>query len=569
MVPKLLMLFRPNIILSGLVLILLLGGLLRAYQIGSNPPGLTWDEASFGYNAYSILKTGKDEYGNFLPLQLKSFGDYKPAVYTYLSIPFIATLGLTETAVRLPNVILGTLTILMVYLLVNLLFKNKFLALACALMMAISPYAIQFSRPAYEVSTALFFNISAAYFFVRGLKKPQFFILSALFFGLSLFTYQASRLFVPLIVLALVITNIKELKLSKFLVASGVTLAVFMALAGLLIILFHQSNRIAATSYFKYADNRATISLAKQESPNGYSNLGFQILHGDWFYNIRGLGEHYLIYFSPSILFVNGDYDLRHKVPDLGVLYYISAVLIPLGLVLAFKKKESKIILLWLLIAPLPAVLSRDLINFQRAFNLSLPLSVLEGFGLYFLVKYLLTLPKVKSSILLSIVSLVILGNFLIYLDRYFVHGPKELSRGWLYGYKEVMLGLAPEKYQQVIMTDFYKQPYIFYLFYKQYPPEKFQKQAVLDQPTADVGEIKRIDNIEFRHVYFPDDRNLKNTLLIGIEDELPDNDVKGAQGSQLIGQINFLDQTPAFRIVENESSRAGTRSFSSGEKNR
>ena len=88
-----------------LIIILSLSFILRIYQINSNPPGLTWDEASLGYNAYSILKTGKDEYGSFLPITLKSFGDYKPAVYAYLSLPFIAVLGLNELAVRLPSVL--------------------------------------------------------------------------------------------------------------------------------------------------------------------------------------------------------------------------------------------------------------------------------------------------------------------------------------------------------------------------------------------------------------------------------------------------------------------------------
>jgi len=37
------------------------------------PPGFNADEAAFGYNAYSLLKTGRDEYGTLLPLSIKSF----------------------------------------------------------------------------------------------------------------------------------------------------------------------------------------------------------------------------------------------------------------------------------------------------------------------------------------------------------------------------------------------------------------------------------------------------------------------------------------------------------------
>ncbi|EKD95597.1 MAG: hypothetical protein ACD_24C00433G0001, partial [uncultured bacterium] len=54
--------------LTILLLIVLLGGALRFYQLASVPPSLARDEVSVGYNAYSILKTGKDEYGRIFPL---------------------------------------------------------------------------------------------------------------------------------------------------------------------------------------------------------------------------------------------------------------------------------------------------------------------------------------------------------------------------------------------------------------------------------------------------------------------------------------------------------------------
>jgi len=57
-----------------LVVIILLASFLRLYNLANVPPHLTPDEASLGYNAYSILKTGKDEYGKFMPIIFKSFG---------------------------------------------------------------------------------------------------------------------------------------------------------------------------------------------------------------------------------------------------------------------------------------------------------------------------------------------------------------------------------------------------------------------------------------------------------------------------------------------------------------
>src|SRR5258708_39046069 len=97
--------------LAIIFLILFVALALRTYKIDINPPGLTPDEASLGYNAYSILKTGRDEYGTILPVIFKSFGDYKPGLYVYLAVPAVATFGLNETAVRLPRVIAGVFTV--------------------------------------------------------------------------------------------------------------------------------------------------------------------------------------------------------------------------------------------------------------------------------------------------------------------------------------------------------------------------------------------------------------------------------------------------------------------------
>src|SRR3990172_7308426 len=102
-----------------LLIILLMAAFLRLWNLGSIPPGLTPDEASLGYNAYSILKTGRDEYGELMPIVFKSFGDYKAGLYVYLTVPFVALLGLTEFAIRLPSAVAGVTAVWLVYKIVN------------------------------------------------------------------------------------------------------------------------------------------------------------------------------------------------------------------------------------------------------------------------------------------------------------------------------------------------------------------------------------------------------------------------------------------------------------------
>ena len=76
---------------------------------------LLWDEAALGYNAYSISQTLRDEYGQFMPLIFKSFGDYKPGLYVYLAVPFVTIFGLNEISVRLPSIILGALSPILLF----------------------------------------------------------------------------------------------------------------------------------------------------------------------------------------------------------------------------------------------------------------------------------------------------------------------------------------------------------------------------------------------------------------------------------------------------------------------
>ena len=107
-----------------LILILMLAAVLRFYQLGQIPPSLNWDEVSNGYNAYSILKTARDEHGNFLPLTFRAFGDYNPALSVYTLVLSIAIFGLNQFAVRFPSALLGTLTVLLTYFLTKKLLDD-------------------------------------------------------------------------------------------------------------------------------------------------------------------------------------------------------------------------------------------------------------------------------------------------------------------------------------------------------------------------------------------------------------------------------------------------------------
>ena len=169
-----------------LVIIAITAG-LRLYKLGDVPVSPDWDETALGYNAYSILKTGRDEYGTFLPLTIRSFDDYKPPLYVYLTVPSVALFGLSVWSTRLPSALMGILAVLGTYFLVKQLLKDKDnnIALLSSFLLAISPWHIQFSRVAFESNTGVTMNIWAAAAFLAGLKKRIFLPISAVLFEIG------------------------------------------------------------------------------------------------------------------------------------------------------------------------------------------------------------------------------------------------------------------------------------------------------------------------------------------------------------------------------------------------
>ncbi len=195
------------LLILGIIVALAFG--LRIYKVTEIPPSLSWDEVSIGYNAYSILKTGRDEHGRFLPLDtFIAYGDYKPPLSIYFTVPFVAVFGLNELSVRLPSVLFGTATVFLIYFLVlellgyvsentsNTFQKStqEYLPLLCAFALSVSPWHINLSRAGFEANIALFFVALGVLLTMKAIKKPKYWIVSFL-----PFVAGYTRLIVPVI----------------------------------------------------------------------------------------------------------------------------------------------------------------------------------------------------------------------------------------------------------------------------------------------------------------------------------------------------------------------------------
>ena len=194
----------------SLILIFGLAVFFRLYRLEANPPALNWDEVSHGYNAYSILKTGRDEWGKRFPLIFRAYGDYKLPLYIYLSLIPIKLFGLTALAVRFISLLAGLGLVGVAYLLTNKLSRSRIPSLVSAFLVALSPWSLFLSRVAVEANLAAFLFALGFYFF---LKRKL--LLTSLFWGLSLHSYNSARVLVPLMFLALFIYFIKRRKLKQ------------------------------------------------------------------------------------------------------------------------------------------------------------------------------------------------------------------------------------------------------------------------------------------------------------------------------------------------------------------
>src|SRR3990172_4589744 len=111
------------------VLVLTLFLASRVYKIAEIPASVYWDEASIGYNAYSIATDLKDEWGETLPLHFRAFGEFKLPVYIYSVAVFVRAIGLNANAVRLPAVLYSLGTMVFVYLLTKKITKKTEIAI--------------------------------------------------------------------------------------------------------------------------------------------------------------------------------------------------------------------------------------------------------------------------------------------------------------------------------------------------------------------------------------------------------------------------------------------------------
>lgn len=497
---------------------------LSFYKIEQVPPCINADEAAFGYNAYSLLKTGKDEYGAFMPARLVSFRDFKLPLYSYLSMPIIAIFGYNDFSTKALNIIVAALYVPLMYIIARQLFQEKKIGYIAALLTSVSPWIYILTRHAHEGPLSSFFILVAFYFLILFSKKHKLgdFIFACLGILLASFSYHSARLFiVAFIVYAvyLLLTNKSNVRLKKR-IFYGVTL-LFIFLVPFLVDIKYSVNRVANLFFLKNIGFTLTLNEYIGEHPN-------RIIHNKLTEGVRDVTNRYFSQLSPEYLISRGDTNWRFGFKNLGLITPLEYILIFIGLYYLFlnKNKYRFVVLLLMLISPIPNALTWQDASIIRTYTMIFPLILIVSFGAYyFFVDLLRQLGRLSGPI--ALFSILVLFGFYFYnnWDIYFNHYPKRavVVRAWQCGYKE-LVQYVQSNYQQFDsfrITDRHGQPYIYFLHYMQYDPGKYQTQAKISAPDKyGFGQIDSFDKFSFK---FHFDGKAKKTMFVGYPDEFKD----------------------------------------------
>ncbi len=521
------------------IAILVIAAAIRFYQLGQNPPSLGWDEAAVGYNAYSILQTGKDEWGVPHPFLFKSFGEYKFPSHIYATTLSIKIFGINDFAVRFPSAFLGVINVLLLYLLIKEIFgkEKEWLAQISAASMTILPWHIHFSRIAWETNATLLFFIVGLWCFFKAINKSKLFLLlSLLLFGATLFTYNTARVFIPIFVFLLAITFCQKLWLIKKEVVIS-----FLIFTAIFSYSFWQFNTTIGQARF----SAVKISLGQISQ-----TFTFQKTHQKYLGAAQLIGQNWLTHYSPNFLFQNGDSNSRHSQGQ-GELLWIYLPSLIAGLYFLIKKPSptSFLFLLWFLIWPIPASIVNESPHASRAMFGILPLSIISALGFYQVLILIKTrkLQMIFCGLTLGLTLLTLLS----YLRFYYQEGPIRYSADWQYGFREVAdyTNKNEAQFDKIIVSSEYGQPYIFFLYYLKYNPENFWQTAKYNPENQwGFSTVASFGKFEFKKIDLNTENNSEGKLFVMAPNEW--ESVRNKTRFKMLREVDFLNKKPALFLV-------------------
>lgn len=537
-------------------LIIAIAALVRFYGLEKSPPSLGFDEASLGYNAYSIMKTGRDEYGNWLPLSLRSFNDYKPALYAYLTIPFIKMFGLNDSSVRMLSALAGTISLIFLFLLLKEFIKSKWWRMAILFILSFEPWRLHYSRNAFESHLSSCFFTIGAWFLLKARKDKKKWWGAILFLTLSAYSYHSARLAVPLLLIFCfldpirVFTRKKILKALKKRVANNWKILLWLGVFLLLCVPIFMANN--TTLLLTRFNQENLFRRLYPYTPNGWVNplsivyyfLG--IVSGHVFANISPINLTQRIYewvkMSPQFI------------PGMGMLGWFEGIVFVFGFGWIvrniLKSDKYRILIYWIVAGAAPAAATWTWFHPLRSLNIYPALEIIVAIGLVKLVK------SFKPNKIFLIFGWVVIlativftiNNELLYsaFENYGEYQPGGFKEGMSY------LKSIQDNYTKVIIDSPHSQNFVFLFFYEALDPKLIQSYASIRPKPGTEGNLDfNFDKFIFRKVDWPKDKNLKKTVFWA-SSSVTDQEVERVPGAKIRMKVNNV-LYPTAEIITTE----------------
>jgi len=458
--------------------LLILGIMVRVIGFGKLPGGVNQDEAFSGYEAFLLANYGKDSWGYSFPVYLKAWGSGMNALQTYLAIPFVKLFGLSVYTIRLPMLITSCFSLYAFYAILKELFNEK-VGLLGLFILAICPWHIGSSRWALESNLAPSFTLFGLLFFVKGLKNNKYLMLSALFYGVSLYSYAITWIIVPFILIGLVLYSLYKKKINSIKYGLISTFILFVLAMPLILFLLVNNGLIneIRTSF---------ISIPKLSSMRD-SEISIRNL-----FKIETYTRFLLV-----VLF-QSDGLLWNGVDGFGTVYYISIPFIIYGIIISFKKMIVKFrekefswefILLYVLIVCVVCGNCISGVNINKINCIWLPL-------IMFLVVGLVSFFEVCKTYKSSIILLYFLF-FICFLISYTGSYSENLKVNFKYGLGEAISFVENRDNSKVICIEdniYYSQV----LFYSKISLKEYQNSVEYDNLSDSFVKVKGFSNYYF-----------------------------------------------------------------------
>lgn len=519
-----------------LALIIVLAAFLRIYALGSVPPAPSLDEVSIAYNAFSIGKTGRDEYGYLLPLLLRSYDDWRPAGYVYAVMPLTMIFGLDEVAVRLPSALMGVLSVFLIYILAGDIYRafrpdgagkpkkpnqnntGVIIGLASAFFMAINPWSIYINRLGHEANYGFLLTLGLLVCALRYIvtTRTRWLYAGAVCLGLSFNSYQSQKILMPVILTGLVLFFRRHIDIKKVIYPAG--LALLIAAPAIYVSLQPDGRaRFTATNILnnhpQYEIDRENYLKAKQRGDTVVVITNHRFVTG-----LKIIAENYTKHLKSDWLFAGREKE-DHKAPGSGLLYRTDAVFLAIGVIwLAITSAPvlGGIIGLYL-ISILPGGLTSQAPHAMRTMVTIIPLALIFGYGLAALANMKKKRPEIFAVFVFAALLIV---NLPVFFRHYFRDFPRLHSGSFQYALNRAFDDIVSgQKVHPDLISnrDNLYQSYMFYLFHSKKNPADYIAQG--GTLSGGFNQAHRIDGMEFNAID-KDRIYTSGTVLLGNPDE-------------------------------------------------